>query len=76
MSKDMEELNKLFNELFDKNPELKEEMRMDDLWREQKKEEYISNGMSVNDAELSSWVDYWAMVKERDGVEFSINRLN
>jgi hypothetical protein len=76
MKKDIDEITKIFKELFDSRPDLKEQMNKDKQWRQEREKLHISNGMSENDAKMNSWADYWNMVKDRDGVEFGINKLS
>jgi|GEM_PF-3496330 len=72
---DMKLIIKKFDEMLDKNPELKKEWEEDNQFKEDRKQYYLSRGLSEHVATQKSWDDYWTLAKERDGVEFSIKRI-
>ena len=73
--KNQDDLERVFRELFERKPELKKEIEQDEAWRKSRQQELIQSGLSEQAALEQAWADFWAMVNERDGVEFSIHRL-
>lgn len=73
----MVDLNKLKNIVLDLlPPEEKEQYYKDIKWREEKYKNYCDLGHGEKDAQILAWNDFWKMVRERDGVEISICKLN
>lgn len=75
MEKGHPSIEEIFNELYEQNPEIKKQVKEDNLKRQERKQALILGGLSEEDATIQSWEEYWVMVEERDGVRFSISKI-
>lgn len=76
MKKENQSVEDIYNSFYEKYPEIKKQVDHDNLKRQERMQELILEGLSEEDATIQSWKEYWVMVKERDGVHFSINKIN
>lgn len=70
------DLVKLMKELAKDDPELMKMIEDDDSFIEDRQKYYLKHGYDERKATLKAWDDYWKMAFKRDGVEFSIHKLD
>lgn len=72
----MNDLDKVFNTLYEAYPHIKTKVDEDTKWRQERNSLYLKEGYGEDESKYMAWTDYWEMARMRDGVNFSVDKLN